>query len=65
MTPKCCEKCQHLNKQGSCKKRFKECISWGRWFREAWTDIYQAAQKVKNKRERRAQNLDRHGTDKD
>lgn len=52
MTPKCCEKCDHKNKEhcGS----FKTCEAWLSWFKEQWDDIRASAAEIReNKPEKK------------
>lgn len=46
MTPKCCEKCTRLSKDGSCKT-FKNCAGWRAWFKKQWDEIRRRAVEIR------------------
>ena len=63
MTPRCCQNCEHLGKEGGCVTYgFKKCSKWRSWFRENWEDIRRAAEQIKKKRQKEEPKNDGKGT---
>lgn len=45
MMPKCCEKCDHVEKDHC--PQFKSCEAWRSWFRNSWNGIRATAARIK------------------
>lgn len=45
MLPKCCEKCDHVEKDHC--PQFKSCRAWRSWFKTQWEAIRAAAARIK------------------
>lgn len=45
MMPKCCEKCDHVEKDPC--PQFKSCEAWRSWFRKSWNGIRATAARLK------------------
>jgi hypothetical protein len=45
MMPKCCEKCDHVEKDHC--PQFKSCEAWRSWFRQSWNGVRATAARIK------------------